>query len=1339
MAIKHKATKCRICKNDAALTEVFTTTLVKPNDATDPPNNFKVPFTSALTPGVEHLVEVIQVSDTNLESEPGTLLFTPNGAMIQPPVIYSPTINTTIPNGSSLQIELGAFLTTPEGAATHKSTEYLISASPAFGTTVYSQTLETNLRSLTVSGGIFQPNTTYYIKVAFHSENMVSPYSEVVSFKTGSASADVATPTLTTPSVGTLIDCKSFALVTSTFSKINPAVGDHTSTIWQVSKNNLFSSFVYNQETVANKTNITIPGNLLTPGTTYFVKFKYKAGTYESPWSETYQIKTQLVQATYISKPAPPTGTSAIGALHWIRENGAAALLGLNFLDGTSDGSSGYFNAFGLGTSAWTKNTVSGSSISSELAKILQQDLNTKCAFVADEPYFTYITTEKLFLDSGAVLSLSVSGDVYGAGTEEKVVLQTGATNVSVDQNVEVVGFPGASSSYQYQQSGNVLIVYSGNDLIGRVSCQGDANGTVIAFSDGFVYCKLTVGVMTLGDQTVTTTKSALTIGGLDTQALYSLATLNAAVTRTVSSTQQVHVCGKLVNGVFAEIARATTALTEFDYVIKGNDATYVYAFSGTVPLRTFKRYNTAVTPLNHAWDSLASLPADCEVESKLISYGNFLYGYGYKTVNGNKLSALFTYNKSGNSWLVEEHATTEFFFRKDPAVEIVGDFMYVHGGRHHLTNLANNELWRFSFILGQWSQMTSGGETTSKHVAYSKSMFLHLVGNSMYSIDCAAIGGSCVTIEDPDAVIGAPVIQSPSEGQMLPLETGSISVQLSEFVVSPVGGDTHKSTKYQFFDTANVESATPILDIDTPTFLRSYVPLASSFQANKTYYVRAQFVGNNATSPWSSVRSFKTSFKYNNPQISRIGTVYAPAGEGLSGTIAYEHDPIAGLDIQVNPLSTVPAGATPHVKTIWQVAKNGDFNNGMLYQSAPTSGDSLVKCIVPAANFGSNYDTNITVRVQFNDNGLWSEVVTFKTKPAKGWATVLTYIDNVQTLAAGTLATIRRYRCIGRRSKASPSSDGALFVFGSDGQSGATWLGKEFPMDGSTGRVIKTDVIDYCNFVYCDGYIYRIRFKSDGLNAAQIHRMVLSSDMNAVLDSWEQVSISSLIAGKNYNENISIMVSRNRIIIYAREEALINGIPRIAMFLITPANSASNQVTKAEIDYTDYPNSYFKVDNVVSIARDSDAPSTEKCLLARVKPGTLDPHPGEKGYAVTLSKYEHNIYNMAAISNVYDSAVTEPHSGWNVVFDPTNNIIYYNSLSFSNYVTLVDPASLTSGSTMNGIGPITNPGNPSFDTMYKVILQHYHGDMNTRSGLYSFGARVTSLNTNQFYLKRFT
>jgi len=84
------------------------------------------------------------------------------------------------------------------------------------------------------------------------------------------------------------------------------------------------------------------------------------------------------------------------------------------------------------------------------------------------------------------------------------VTIAVGVTGVILDQNIERINFSGASSSYKFKQTGNIINVYdTADNLIVKVPVQGDIDGTVLGFSDRTASALLSGGVMTLGGKTV--------------------------------------------------------------------------------------------------------------------------------------------------------------------------------------------------------------------------------------------------------------------------------------------------------------------------------------------------------------------------------------------------------------------------------------------------------------------------------------------------------------------------------------------------------------------------------------------------------------------------------------------------------------------------------------------------------------------------------------------------------------------------------------------------------------------------------------------------------------------
>lgn len=122
----------------------------------------------------------------------------------------------------------------------------------------------------------------------------------------------------------------------------------------------------------------------------------------------------------------------------------------------------------------------------------------------------------KVYLDSGDTFTLSGAASVYGSSGTEKLIVNSGATGVVVDQTVERVDLAGASSAYTFQQSGNQLKVFSGTTVVATIPLQDDTDGTQVVFSNGSVSAKVGATGMTLGGAAVTSTAAAVTPTTID-------------------------------------------------------------------------------------------------------------------------------------------------------------------------------------------------------------------------------------------------------------------------------------------------------------------------------------------------------------------------------------------------------------------------------------------------------------------------------------------------------------------------------------------------------------------------------------------------------------------------------------------------------------------------------------------------------------------------------------------------------------------------------------------------------------------------------------------------------
>jgi hypothetical protein len=127
----------------------------------------------------------------------------------------------------------------------------------------------------------------------------------------------------------------------------------------------------------------------------------------------------------------------------------------------------------------------------------------------------------KVYLDETDVNYIVSSSNtiVYGKSGAQTVIVESSQsqgvpTGITFDQNVGGITFTGASSGYTFEQAGNRIKIYSGNDLVATTAVQGDADGTQLTFSDGTAPAKLTGIVMTIGSETVSDTKTPINVSG---------------------------------------------------------------------------------------------------------------------------------------------------------------------------------------------------------------------------------------------------------------------------------------------------------------------------------------------------------------------------------------------------------------------------------------------------------------------------------------------------------------------------------------------------------------------------------------------------------------------------------------------------------------------------------------------------------------------------------------------------------------------------------------------------------------------------------------------------------
>ena len=148
-------------------------------------------------------------------------------------------------------------------------------------------------------------------------------------------------------------------------------------------------------------------------------------------------------------------------------------------------------------------------------------------------------TKAKVYMGFDDNYTVSNSGTtLYGGAGKDVVTIADGVSGVLLDQNIEQIVFLSASRSYTFKQTGNKINVYdaSGITLLMSVPVQGDADGTVLSFSDGSASALLLAGgVMKLGSETVSATKATAIIYSSTTTT--TTTTLNATTTTLNTTT----------------------------------------------------------------------------------------------------------------------------------------------------------------------------------------------------------------------------------------------------------------------------------------------------------------------------------------------------------------------------------------------------------------------------------------------------------------------------------------------------------------------------------------------------------------------------------------------------------------------------------------------------------------------------------------------------------------------------------------------------------------------------------------------------------------------------------
>jgi len=160
--------------------------------------------------------------------------------------------------------------------------------------------------------------------------------------------------------------------------------------------------------------------------------------------------------------------------------------------------------------------TLGGATVSSTAGSVTPTSINSS---ITSSGIDSGVNNAQTFLESGDTnYQIANTGtSVFGSSGTESLFIKSGVSSIVTDQNIERVDIDGTVSGFTYQQAGNQLRIFSGGAQIVSIPLQGDADGTQIVFSDGSVDAKLSLGVMTFGGATVSSSAGALTPTTIDT------------------------------------------------------------------------------------------------------------------------------------------------------------------------------------------------------------------------------------------------------------------------------------------------------------------------------------------------------------------------------------------------------------------------------------------------------------------------------------------------------------------------------------------------------------------------------------------------------------------------------------------------------------------------------------------------------------------------------------------------------------------------------------------------------------------------------------------------------
>jgi photosystem II stability/assembly factor-like uncharacterized protein len=186
------------------------------------------------------------------------------------------------------------FVTGSENPDTHDGSQWQVSATPDFTSTVYDSGEVTDLLTHTLPSALTAFATLYWRVRHYGAIVGPGPWSIPTKFRVSSVPS---APTIINPVNSSVNNSVAPLLRTSEFSNVDPGV-THYATQWQVSTTSNFSNIVYDPGAITGSTprQITMPNGVLSSNTLYYVRARHKGISTEwSPWSTTVVFTTNAV------------------------------------------------------------------------------------------------------------------------------------------------------------------------------------------------------------------------------------------------------------------------------------------------------------------------------------------------------------------------------------------------------------------------------------------------------------------------------------------------------------------------------------------------------------------------------------------------------------------------------------------------------------------------------------------------------------------------------------------------------------------------------------------------------------------------------------------------------------------------------------------------------------------------------------------------------------------------------------------------------------------------------------------------------------------------------------